>query len=128
MFFFKQKTAYEMRISYWSSDVCSSDLTDPGGRDRPGVGAEYGDPGCRPRCRRGGGSERRAIFGRSSPAARSLGYAGVCRNPCAAARGDAAGGRGRRARGGPSGRASCRDRVGQEVSISVVAVSLKKTK
>src|SRR3546814_2277807 len=26
-FFFKQKTAYEMRISDWSSDVCSSDLT-----------------------------------------------------------------------------------------------------
>src|SRR3546814_4912286 len=38
-FFFKQKTAYEMRISDWSSDVCSSDL--PGelaGRDdRPQV-------------------------------------------------------------------------------------------
>src|SRR3546814_6438754 len=31
MFFFKQKTAYEMRISDWSSDVCSSDL---GGRRR----------------------------------------------------------------------------------------------
>src|SRR3546814_4658554 len=30
-FFFKQKTAYEMRISDWSSDVCSSDL---GGRAR----------------------------------------------------------------------------------------------
>src|SRR3546814_4724575 len=36
-FFFKQKTAYEMRISDWSSDVCSSDLradgvgADPGG-------------------------------------------------------------------------------------------------
>src|SRR3546814_2908419 len=34
-FFFKQKTAYEMRISDWSSDVCSSDLlgrsaTEPG--------------------------------------------------------------------------------------------------
>src|SRR3546814_4789994 len=29
-FFFKQKTAYEMRISDWSSDVCSSDLL---GRD-----------------------------------------------------------------------------------------------
>src|SRR3546814_2415549 len=29
IFFFKQKTAYEMRISDWSSDVCSSDLTDP---------------------------------------------------------------------------------------------------
>src|SRR3546814_10895525 len=27
-FFFKQKTAYEMRISDWSSDVCSSDLVD----------------------------------------------------------------------------------------------------
>src|SRR3546814_2522053 len=26
-FFFKQKTAYEMRISDWSSDLCSSDLT-----------------------------------------------------------------------------------------------------
>src|SRR3546814_10105021 len=38
VFFFKQKTAYEMRISDWSSDVCSSDLgtSDPGeniGRD-----------------------------------------------------------------------------------------------
>src|SRR3546814_1011098 len=42
-FFFKQKTAYEMRISDWSSDVCSSDLelsrlrhvhADPGRRDR----------------------------------------------------------------------------------------------
>src|SRR3546814_8944832 len=28
-FFFKQKTAYEMRISDWSSDVCSSDLARP---------------------------------------------------------------------------------------------------
>src|SRR3546814_7604176 len=32
-FFFKQKTAYEMRISDWSSDVCSSDLR------RKGIGA-----------------------------------------------------------------------------------------
>src|SRR3546814_6926934 len=32
-FFFKQKTAYEMRISDWSSDVCSSDLL-PVGRLR----------------------------------------------------------------------------------------------
>src|SRR3546814_1327166 len=29
VFFFKQKTAYEMRISDWSSDVCSSDLSEP---------------------------------------------------------------------------------------------------
>src|SRR3546814_1047206 len=28
VFFFKKKTAYEMRISDWSSDVCSSDLVD----------------------------------------------------------------------------------------------------
>src|SRR3546814_1016156 len=30
-FFFKQKTAYEVRISDWSSDVCSSDLARPAG-------------------------------------------------------------------------------------------------
>src|SRR3546814_6172973 len=30
IFFFKQKTAYEMRISDWSSDVCSSDLKQGG--------------------------------------------------------------------------------------------------
>src|SRR3546814_3487784 len=35
-FFFKQKTAYEMRISDWSSDVCSSDLVEKcGARPRP---------------------------------------------------------------------------------------------
>src|SRR3546814_1221762 len=33
-FFFKQKTAYEVRISDWSSDVCSSDLLDSG---RPSI-------------------------------------------------------------------------------------------
>src|SRR3546814_1478583 len=31
IFFFKQKTAYEMRISDWSSDVCSSDLAGESG-------------------------------------------------------------------------------------------------
>src|SRR3546814_7087933 len=30
IFFFKQKTAYEMRISDWSADVCSSDLSGQG--------------------------------------------------------------------------------------------------
>src|SRR3546814_11674881 len=34
MFFFKQKTAYDMRISDWSSDVCSSDLEHTGGAIR----------------------------------------------------------------------------------------------
>src|SRR3546814_4395249 len=41
-FFFKQKTAYEMRISDWSSDVCSSDLLDraglPSGPAEPALG------------------------------------------------------------------------------------------
>src|SRR3546814_4075289 len=42
-FFFKQKTAYEMRISDWSSDVCSSDL--PAGRSALMMGGESGrDP------------------------------------------------------------------------------------
>src|SRR3546814_15749828 len=38
-FFFKQKTAYEMRISDWSSDVCSSDLQ---GRDVGRAGGQSG--------------------------------------------------------------------------------------
>src|SRR3546814_6336388 len=33
VFFFKQKTAYEVRISDWSSDVCSSDLLATRGRE-----------------------------------------------------------------------------------------------
>src|SRR3546814_7085113 len=40
-FFFKQKTAYEVRISDWSSDVCSSDL-DLAFGERFGVGREAG--------------------------------------------------------------------------------------
>src|SRR3546814_14752260 len=36
-FFFKQKTAYEMRISDWSSDVCSSDLVNAKYGAEPGV-------------------------------------------------------------------------------------------
>src|SRR3546814_5364521 len=36
-FFFKQKTAYEVRISDWSSDVCSSDLLPPIRRQRDEV-------------------------------------------------------------------------------------------
>src|SRR3546814_2695540 len=39
MFFvFKQKTAYEVRISDWSSDVCSSDLLQPGWESFVGAG------------------------------------------------------------------------------------------
>src|SRR3546814_4753070 len=49
LFFFKQKTAYEMRISDWSSDVCSSDLA----AQRPARAADGNRPdrmaelGCR---------------------------------------------------------------------------------
>src|SRR3546814_20467029 len=56
IFFFKQKTAYDMRISDWSSDVCSSDLEAGRGRERPSsragrcqgrtVEAETGTPGA----------------------------------------------------------------------------------
>src|SRR3546814_7393692 len=41
IFFFKQKTAYEMRISDWSSDVCSSDLS---WRTARRARAHVGDP------------------------------------------------------------------------------------
>src|SRR3546814_19181744 len=41
-FFYKQKTAYEMRISDWSSDVCSSDL----GQSRILFSTEQGSLGC----------------------------------------------------------------------------------
>src|SRR3546814_15375742 len=52
VFFFKQKTAYEMRISDWSSDVCSSDLVGrsawPVGRSSamPPVAKTKGMPLC----------------------------------------------------------------------------------
>src|SRR3546814_6098277 len=40
-FLFKQKTAYEMRISDWSSDVCSSDLALPAQWRRAGAVAQH---------------------------------------------------------------------------------------
>src|SRR3546814_3917869 len=57
VFFFKQKTAYEMLISDWSSDVCSSDLAHgtgllPAGSRAPAHGG--GPSGGRQRPRRGG--------------------------------------------------------------------------
>src|SRR3546814_8214144 len=71
-FFFKQKTAYEMRISDWSSDVCSSDLHDDqrailtrflrrsAGDD---IGAQLGDTAARIRHERQAGNDARRIVG-----------------------------------------------------------------
>src|SRR3546814_7940021 len=54
-FFFKQKTAYEMRISDWSSDVCSSDLqVDDVIHSSPAIGDIDGDG--RPEAVVGGGN------------------------------------------------------------------------
>src|SRR3546814_2113641 len=56
-FFFKQKTAYEMRISDWSSDVCSSDLRAHGpacrvGRERRAHGQDAARHSRRPQLHR----------------------------------------------------------------------------
>src|SRR3546814_10819563 len=82
VFIFKQKTAYEMRISDWSSDVCSSDLKmlHPGRRRAAGLGKgrsldagqRAGDPHSRRRhssARRGGKPEarRQAALHRPDP-------------------------------------------------------------
>src|SRR3546814_1213883 len=59
VFFFKQKTAYEMRISDWSSDVCSSDLA-------PRRGPPARLRRCLPHARdNGGAGERRGVASRS---------------------------------------------------------------
>src|SRR3546814_1322177 len=61
-FFFKQKTAYEMRISDWSSDVCSSDLQSRHGQPRQEIrGCDLARDGHR----RG----RRSVEGRRFPQA-----------------------------------------------------------
>src|SRR3546814_14470342 len=47
VFFFKQKTAYEMRISDWSADVCSSDLSSRAGdavREPPEIALRVASP------------------------------------------------------------------------------------
>src|SRR3546814_1460895 len=95
-FFFKQKTAYEMRISDWSSDVCSSDLLVQQRDAQRVLRRLLQHP--HPCCRRG-----RAPFA----------IAQLVQEVLAQLRDEI-------------GRASCRVRVCQYVEISVVAVSLKK--
>src|SRR3546814_9982010 len=80
-FFFKQKTAYEMRISDWSSDVCSSDLV---GEDA-GVAAARELHLGRPRRGAAGKGDRAAVryaetaagIGPVEPAARKTGRGGA---------------------------------------------------
>src|SRR3546814_12574776 len=112
LFFVKQKTAYELRISDWSSDVCSSDLPVHGRRAadlRPPDGQRL------QRRRRRRPAHRRPAReddrGRESPV-----HAGLLRSRQALNR-----------QFRPEiGRASCRERVCQYVSVSVVALSLKQ--
>src|SRR3546814_15850201 len=77
-FFFKQKTAYEVRISDWSSDVCSSDLVLPRaaalrgrgeGADPPqlGLGGAPGQPFPGPACDRAGPAGALAAVARRPP-------------------------------------------------------------
>src|SRR3546814_18743788 len=121
-FFFKQKTAYEMRISDWSSDVCSSDLlaqrikeadfiVPDAVKARPGGKAGCGDVQNAPAQLQEASSARPCC---AQPQLRHLVAAPVMvlDRPVL----------------DQIGRASCRERVCPYVSVSVVAVSLKKKK
>src|SRR3546814_11956694 len=107
-FFFKQKTAYEMRISDWSSDVCSSDLGHIAGVVNPPEAEKYGY----------WTNERNAQEPEDwcNSADEHAGSWWPAWQDWVAAFGH----------GKEIGRASCRERVCQYVEISVVAVSLKK--
>src|SRR3546814_7962061 len=98
VFFFKQKTAYEMRISDWSSDVCSSDLK---------AGA-LGFSTTRTMVHRTADGDLTPTVGAADAEMRAIAL-GL-----------------KDAGAGEIGRASCRERVCQYVSISVVAGSLQK--
>src|SRR3546814_10000477 len=101
LFCFKQRTAYDMRISDWSSDVCSSDLAD-GDRLLPRHSCRAADlavVALHAGLAQGGGGAHR----RSAPTAAAAGADQI-------------------------GRASCRARVCPYVLISEVPVSLKQNK
>src|SRR3546814_17132950 len=102
VFFFKQKTAYEMRISDWSSDVCSSDLSSAATRV-----ASFDTTRNSTSVRLCLGLSHQSLLASSTvltSGSRTLSLNGPVQ----------------------IGRASCRERVCQYVEISVVAVSLKK--
>src|SRR3546814_3990222 len=70
-FFFKQKTAYELRISDWSSDVCSSDLSGRPRASPQGAVAASGNHGASGGC--GGRLDRRFPHRRRSNRTRAIG-------------------------------------------------------
>src|SRR3546814_12629241 len=119
-FFFKQKTAYEMRISDWSSDVCSSDLVSS--EEKAAIA-------------RSAGADEVVVYGRqpfdkdASKALANKFKEAVGPNGANLVY-DAVGGAyaepALRSIAGEVGRASCRERVGTYVEISGVAVALKK--
>src|SRR3546814_5214997 len=91
-FFFKQKTAYELRISDWSSDVCSSDLA----AQRHCDPARAGQPAARRDLREDErGPSRDTLCNWSGLSHRAIRW------------------RGAKATGEEIGRAPCRERVGQ---------------
>src|SRR3546814_14476517 len=117
-FVFKQKTAYEMRISDWSSDVCSSDLVWDWKQ-------HSGDTIERQMRRLGtSGDWSRSVFTMDPmPAAAVIEAFVRLHEEGLVYRGQ------RLVNWDPEiGRASCRERVCQYVSFSVVAVALKKKK
>src|SRR3546814_13568501 len=134
-FFFKQKTAYEVRISDWSSDVCSSDLG-----TLAGVGREA-EAAARERAKEWIGGldfvSRDEFEAVKEMAAKAREEAEALRARLEALENSA------EQKASPKKaeshiafalwrkqirRASCRDRVWQDVELSVVAVSCKNTK
>src|SRR3546814_4981966 len=97
-FVYMQKTAYEVRISDWSSDVCSSDLVGRVLDEVQVVDERLGDLAGH------GGAVEDLVAQPGSEADRRADHALL----------------------GEIGRATSRERVCQSVSISVVAVKLKK--
>src|SRR3546814_9841615 len=104
-FFFKQKTAYEMRISDWSSDVCSSDLR---AEQMPHAVAFEEQR----EVERAGRHGLEIIGAVEEGGAVEIGRADLAQRFEEII--------------GEIGRASCRERGCQYLSISVVAVSLKQ--
>src|SRR3546814_8952914 len=103
-FFFKQKTAYELRISDWSSDVCSSDLPIPLGAADAVLGADASpvsqdEPEDRV-------DSARIVSGRTHDVDVEV---AVTQVPVHEGRGT------RRHRGDKIGRATCRERGGPDV-------------